>query len=412
MSLVNYYAILGVAQDATDDEIRRAIRVTRNMWTGRSNHPDPDVRSESEKNVRHCTEAEKILLEQASRRSYDARLRTQPTEQPPQSTRDGKRDWIHESIDYRNRGMWSQAKYAIGIAIQEDPNDAEAWRLQGSYCNALGQLEEAEKSFNQAMMIDPTEPLYALSLTDFYIDHRRQSEAERCLDFAAGKEHGNLFVTWWMAEASRRLGRLDDAIRYATAGLKLDPEHKDCLFELALAKTIKLKQDVDSITNVPNIEWFTSLKDQLNDIDNLGCDSSSLFSVRNQFDELFTSDLLNLVRSEWRNGFITSYEQITEADRALAGLKILGFGRRNNNVSEMRAAIDSSQFVKLHRPKYDILAEAWAWTRWIGFPLGIILALFVFPPFVLIAPITLFIVVYAIQYQRAHMPTWQWHARN
>ncbi|HHY75037.1 MAG TPA: J domain-containing protein [Bacillus bacterium] len=69
----NYYEILGVARDATQQDIKKAYR-----QLAKKHHPDLNKgSSESEKIFKKVYEAYQILSDTTSREAYDARLNTQ-----------------------------------------------------------------------------------------------------------------------------------------------------------------------------------------------------------------------------------------------------------------------------------------------------------------------------------------------
>ncbi|WP_298594390.1 DnaJ domain-containing protein [uncultured Rothia sp.] len=75
----NYYEILEIEPNATEAQVREAIVQKRRSARARANHPNAEKRHESERLMQLIAEAEKHLLDQQSRATYDANLQSSPT---------------------------------------------------------------------------------------------------------------------------------------------------------------------------------------------------------------------------------------------------------------------------------------------------------------------------------------------
>jgi len=62
----DYYAVLGLKKDATDDQIKKAFRKLARQY-----HPDQNKDPEAEKKFKEITEAHDVLSDAASRKEYD-----------------------------------------------------------------------------------------------------------------------------------------------------------------------------------------------------------------------------------------------------------------------------------------------------------------------------------------------------
>lgn len=356
MTTPNYYAILGVESSATVDELRSALRSTRNQWASRASHPDPDIRSESERNVRLCSEAEQVLFDPAKRAAYDEQLRRQPVQSPvaqfgQPSDASG---WLAQAKAYADQGMWSQARHAAGIATENEPGNAEAWQSKGRYANNMKQFDEAEHCFNQAMMLAPTEAFYTLVLVDFYLDRERTTEAARCLDFAQGQGGRSPFIAWWLAEASRRLERWEVSVDFAKEAADAEPANDTFRSELALCTLFKTwEQQLDPIETVPGQEWFEHIRATLQYVNDLKATDPRVATVSTEFRAVITRKIVALATEGWRGNdrtgwHIISEEQINRAAFAVAGLRHLGLDRTSGEVAEVERALQSAQEVSTH----------------------------------------------------------------
>lgn len=90
--LKNYYEILGISIDASDNEVLDKIKEQRKIWRNRTNNPDHERRAEAERQMAWLGEAERIFSDNAKRREYDAQL--QASEKKGQETKQnsGKRN--------------------------------------------------------------------------------------------------------------------------------------------------------------------------------------------------------------------------------------------------------------------------------------------------------------------------------
>lgn len=69
MKSKNYYEILQVAHDATQEEIKKAFREQAKIW-----HPDVNKSSDATEKMQSITEAYNVLSDVNKRREYDKRI--------------------------------------------------------------------------------------------------------------------------------------------------------------------------------------------------------------------------------------------------------------------------------------------------------------------------------------------------
>lgn len=66
---INYYELLGVKKDATEEEIRKAYRIQAKKW-----HPDINKDKEASNITKKLNDAKQILLNETKRKEYDRYL--------------------------------------------------------------------------------------------------------------------------------------------------------------------------------------------------------------------------------------------------------------------------------------------------------------------------------------------------
>lgn len=68
---IDYYELLQVSQDASDEQLREAVRTRRREWQHRVNAPSAEKRILAEARMRQIDQAERLLLNPTERSAYD-----------------------------------------------------------------------------------------------------------------------------------------------------------------------------------------------------------------------------------------------------------------------------------------------------------------------------------------------------
>lgn len=76
----DYYKLLDIQKEASEQEIEQAIRKQTRRWLGQQNHPDQQRRQEAERVMKELEEAKTILLDSINRQKYNRDLANQPIE--------------------------------------------------------------------------------------------------------------------------------------------------------------------------------------------------------------------------------------------------------------------------------------------------------------------------------------------
>ena len=148
---VDYYALLGVAREASEGEIRERFR-----QLAREAHPDRAPRenkAEAEAKFQELTEAVNVLSNRERREAYDrALLITQPGIQSADSI---VKDYLEEGIAAYRSGEYANAAGNFALASQRDPKDVRAHHYLGLASARAGDLHAAVKALETAVSLDP-----------------------------------------------------------------------------------------------------------------------------------------------------------------------------------------------------------------------------------------------------------------
>lgn len=155
--MIDYYQLLNISPDATEAEIKKAIRQQRAKYRRRvDSSPNIDTRSMAEKKVEQIGEAEKILTDPEKRNAYNQQLESEPEDtSADQPTRSGNKDWLSVSHEYYRNGDTRKAYSAAKEATDVQSNDVDAWAFRSLLASELGNYDDADFAIDQAFRINP-----------------------------------------------------------------------------------------------------------------------------------------------------------------------------------------------------------------------------------------------------------------
>lgn len=169
--MANHYEILGVAQKASADEIRRSY-----LGLARERHPDRFT-DQAEKAKAHeffqqLTEAFNTLSNEQRRRAYDQELQKPKLERPE----DIAKDAFARALKQVEGGEQQEALDLLHVAIHHQPNEAQ-------YHAALGRLlsrhpkhaRDAVAALEKAAQLGPDKLAYHLELASLLHAQDRKS---------------------------------------------------------------------------------------------------------------------------------------------------------------------------------------------------------------------------------------------
>jgi len=169
--MVNYYNLLHIAPNADDATIRTSIKKERRVWNQRASHPKQEIRTEAEQKVRDIAEAENVLLNPTSRAQYNQTLTNNPspvdTGEPITS---GEKDWLVIAKQYWTAGNTNSASYAVREAVQQQPDNPDAWYWKAVISSGMKNYSDAQFELNEAIRLNSSEPDYQYELGSLYFD--------------------------------------------------------------------------------------------------------------------------------------------------------------------------------------------------------------------------------------------------
>ena len=127
----NFYAVLGVARDATDKDIKQRFRVL-----ARERHPDRfqgEEKAEAEIDFQNITEAFNVLMDPVRRRQVDLYL-ARPKGAVEQSPSDVVRVYMNRGIRAYKEGNLIEAAGNFDRAAQTEPSNVQAWHHLALTC--------------------------------------------------------------------------------------------------------------------------------------------------------------------------------------------------------------------------------------------------------------------------------------
>lgn len=184
----NYYAVLGVPQNATDEEIRRRFKAL-----AREKHPDRhqgEAKRQAEQDFQTLTEAFNVLTDAARRRIHDADLSRAgaPSRRPGGGGEDrGQlvKATLARGVKAYKAGDLTSARESFERASQLDPKSAQAWYNLALTCSRHEKwLSGALTAAETACELEPMKPSYLKLAGRVFARAGRTERARRFLEEA------------------------------------------------------------------------------------------------------------------------------------------------------------------------------------------------------------------------------------
>jgi len=150
---VDYYAMLGVARDATEAEIRERFRTL-----AREAHPDrfpAEKRAEAELRFQELAEAVNVLTNAERRKAYDFERSMAPVG-PTLTEEDAViQNYLTQGIAAFQEKQFAEAAGNFNLAVTRNPKDARAQHYLGLASARSGDVRTAVRALEAAMALEP-----------------------------------------------------------------------------------------------------------------------------------------------------------------------------------------------------------------------------------------------------------------
>ncbi len=177
--MINYYDVLGVSRQATDDEIRTRFRVL-----AREGHPDrqsdPELKRRAEESFQLLTEAMNVLTNATRRKGHDAELdKHKPVGSDAQSI---ARAYLSRGVKAYKEGLYPDALQEFDLSVKHWDKDPKAWQYLALCCQrVVGQVRRGIEAIEAAIRLDPNNPKYNRDAGRLYYMAGLNAKAERHL---------------------------------------------------------------------------------------------------------------------------------------------------------------------------------------------------------------------------------------
>ena len=165
-----------------------------------------------------------------------------------------KKDFMASARELESRTLFAPAMKEYEEAIEEDPNNAEAYYRIGALANDLGNTEFAAQKFRQALNVNANHPGAKRAMTTYHINRGtiarqqgRLSAARSELQAAVRVDPRSSVAQLELGRVHEAEGRLDEAMRAYIASAEADPHNIDT--QLALGRSyLAQKQYAEAVT--------------------------------------------------------------------------------------------------------------------------------------------------------------------
>ncbi len=197
----SFYEVLGVARDASAEEIRAAFR-----RLARELHPDRfrgEEKKQAELRFQRITQAFNVLSNPETRARYDRALES-ATPSGPLDPKDVAKALLAKAVSLVKQGDTAQAHDFFQQAEAHDPANAKVQHQFGLFLAQCGRVEAALRKLERACSLDPLNGQYHLDCARLFLRAGMVLRAARFAEQAASLLPGDPAVEAVLTEVRMR----------------------------------------------------------------------------------------------------------------------------------------------------------------------------------------------------------------
>ncbi len=176
---MNYYEILGVSENASQEEITAAFKkLVKELHPDRIK--DEEERKIAEQKFKDITRAFNVLRDPEKRKDYDSLLSKQGLKsfEKKETGKANSEDFFKQAIALSKKGKYADAETYFITAIKRGMATAECYyKLALTQMNLPKRSKKIVENLENAINLDPLNAKYRLTLADFYLEKGIKSKA-------------------------------------------------------------------------------------------------------------------------------------------------------------------------------------------------------------------------------------------
>ncbi|GAB4414288.1 MAG: hypothetical protein OHK0032_10390 [Thermodesulfovibrionales bacterium] len=203
----DYYKILGISAEATDDDIKRAFRRLVKQYHPDSQHAKENP-LEAERQFLKIKEAYETLSDREKRLRYDSSTKPGNGAVPPIRQSEKARIFYHDGIKAYKKEYFEKASALFRNAVEIDPDNALYCSWLGlSLSKQRGHLHDARKWCERATALNPSNADYHVNLALVYREAGIESLSMKHIRKAITIDPSNKRARFWLGRLNKKGGK-------------------------------------------------------------------------------------------------------------------------------------------------------------------------------------------------------------